>query len=178
MGKENGLTHRRGLSGGEGGSGGKRPRAAESGDFFDGLPDELVISILSKLSASAERPSDLIAVLAVYPFFLIFGSGGDLCFLPNIRVKSGFLSWIWRRCKRLNRLGLDPLVLSKASADLLAVRANRWSVSSNRFLQRCADAGSPEACYILGMVGFFASLVEMERAIIFFCCICRSYSTA
>lgn len=146
MGKDNRLTHRRGLSGGEGGSGGKRPRAAENGDFFDGLPDELVISILSKLSASAERPSDLIAVLAA--------------------------------CKRLNRLGLDPLVLSKASADLLAVRANRWSVSSNRFLQRCADAGSAEACYILGMVGFFASLMEMESPIIFFCCICRSYSTA
>ncbi|KAG6535449.1 F-box protein At1g67340-like [Zingiber officinale] len=124
VGKENGLTHGRGASGGEGGcSGRKRPRAAESGDFFDGLPDELVVSILCKLSASAERPSDLISVLTV--------------------------------CKRLNRLGLDPAVLSKASADLLAVRANRWSVSSNRFLQRCADAGSPEACYMLGMILFY-----------------------
>lgn len=90
MGKDNRLTHRRGLSGGEGGSGGKRPRAAENGDFFDGLPDELVISILSKLSASAERPSDLIAVLAAYPFFFIFGSGGDLCFCLTFEKKRGF----------------------------------------------------------------------------------------
>ncbi|KAK4789395.1 hypothetical protein SAY86_020714 [Trapa natans] len=38
----------------------RRRRAA---DLFDALPDDLVLSILSKLSATAGRPSDLISVL-------------------------------------------------------------------------------------------------------------------
>jgi TPR repeat protein len=32
------------------------------------------------------------------------------------------------------------------------VRAKAWSDDAHRFLQRCADAGNLEACYILGMV--------------------------
>ncbi|WOL00380.1 F-box protein [Canna indica] len=92
-------------------------------DFFDGLPDDLVVSILCKLSASAASPSDLTGVLMT--------------------------------CKRLKRLGTSPLVLSKASAKSLAVKAKKWSESAHRFLKRCADAGNLEACYILGMILFY-----------------------
>lgn len=35
-------------------------------DLFDALPDDIVLSILSKLSASARRPSDFISVLLTY----------------------------------------------------------------------------------------------------------------
>lgn len=54
-------------------SDGKRRRGGV--DLFDALPDELVLSILSKLSASARCPSDFINVLLTYvalfpqPFF-------------------------------------------------------------------------------------------------------------
>lgn len=41
----------------------------DSPDFFDGLPDDLVVSILCKLSASATSPSDLISVLVTYYSF-------------------------------------------------------------------------------------------------------------
>ncbi|XP_008790767.2 F-box protein At1g67340-like [Phoenix dactylifera] len=58
-------------------------------------------------------------------------------------------------CKRLNGLGLHPLVLSRAAAKSLAVRAKNWSESAHRFLKQCADAGNLEACFILGMIRFY-----------------------
>ncbi|XP_074571385.1 F-box protein At1g67340-like [Curcuma longa] len=112
-----------GVAGGGVDAGRKRTRAAEKGDLFDVLPDELVVAVLCKLSASAARPADLVAVFVV--------------------------------CRRLNRLGLDPLVLSRASAESLAVRAKSWSDFSHRYLKRCADSGNLEARYILGMIRFY-----------------------
>ncbi|KAJ8459769.1 hypothetical protein OPV22_032695 [Ensete ventricosum] len=97
--------------------------AAEWPDLFDTLPDDLVVSILSKLSASAAAPSDL----------------------ASVRIT----------CKRLNGLGLSPLVLAKASVKSLAVGARGWTESAHRFLKQCADAGNLEACYMLGMIRFY-----------------------
>ncbi|XP_072953435.1 F-box protein At5g50450-like isoform X2 [Typha angustifolia] len=110
---------RRGEEGGEA----RRRKLSAVGDLFDALPDDLVLSILCKLSASATRPFHLSSILLT--------------------------------CKRFNELGLHPLVLSKASAKSLAVRAMNWSESAHRFLNRCADAGNLEACYILGMILFY-----------------------
>lgn len=92
-------------------------------DFFDGLPDDLVVCILSKLSSSASCPADFINVLIT--------------------------------CKRLNGLGLNSMVLSKACPNSFAVKAKNWSESSHRFLKHCADAGNVEACYTLGMIRFY-----------------------
>ncbi|KAE8716610.1 F-box protein [Hibiscus syriacus] len=92
-------------------------------DMFEALPDDLVISILSKLSSSASCPSDFINVLI--------------------------------SCKRLNRFALLPLVLSKASPKLFAIKPENWSESAHRFLKSCVDAGSVEACYTLGMIYFY-----------------------
>ncbi|KAE8719338.1 F-box protein [Hibiscus syriacus] len=58
-------------------------------------------------------------------------------------------------CKRLNSLALHPLVLSKASQKMFAIKARNWSESSRRFLKDCADAGNIEACYTLGMILFY-----------------------
>ncbi|KAL8532849.1 hypothetical protein ACS0TY_009162 [Phlomoides rotata] len=58
-------------------------------------------------------------------------------------------------CKRLNRLGFNSLVLSKASQKMLAVKAKNWSESSHRFLKLCADSANVEACYTLGMIRFY-----------------------
>ncbi|PPS19664.1 hypothetical protein GOBAR_AA00909 [Gossypium barbadense] len=99
------------------------PVIAGNSDLFDALPDDLVISILSKLSSSASCPSDFINVLIT--------------------------------CKRLNSFALQPLVLSKASSKLLAIKAENWSESAHRFLKCCADAGNVEACYTLGMIRFY-----------------------
>ncbi|GLT75259.1 hypothetical protein SLA2020_469950 [Shorea laevis] len=98
-------------------------RIGEKSDLIDGLPDDLVVSILCKLSSSAYRPSDFINTLLT--------------------------------CKRLNRLALHPLVLEKAGAKALAVRAKNWSESAHRFLRLCVSAGNIEACYTLGMIRFY-----------------------
>ncbi|KAI3694155.1 hypothetical protein L1987_77116 [Smallanthus sonchifolius] len=58
-------------------------------------------------------------------------------------------------CKRFNGLGLNSLVLSKASAETFAVKAESWSACAHRFLQRCSDAGNVEASYTLGMIEFY-----------------------
>ncbi|XP_058194654.1 F-box protein At1g67340-like [Rhododendron vialii] len=99
------------------------PETAGKRDLFDGLPDDIVISILCKLSSTAGCPSDFINVLIT--------------------------------CKRLNALGLQSMVLSKASTKVLAVKATSWSESAHRFLKQCADSGNVEASYTLGMIRFY-----------------------
>ncbi|XP_040988151.1 F-box protein At5g50450-like [Juglans microcarpa x Juglans regia] len=107
----------------------KKPRTPtttslpENLDLFDGLPDDLVVFILCKLSSSASSPSDLINILFT--------------------------------CKRLNRLGLHPLVLSEAGPKAFAIKAKNWSESVHRFLKLCANAGNVEASYTLGMIRFY-----------------------
>ncbi|KAE9454845.1 hypothetical protein C3L33_13353, partial [Rhododendron williamsianum] len=101
----------------------KSPETAGKRDLFDGLPDDIVISILCKLSSTAGCPSDFINVLIT--------------------------------CKRLNALGLQSMVLSKASTKVLAVKATSWSESAHRFLKQCADSGNVEASYTLGMIRFY-----------------------
>ncbi|KAJ3697291.1 hypothetical protein LUZ61_000996 [Rhynchospora tenuis] len=93
-------------------------------DPFEALPDDLILSIFAKLSATADSPSDLITLLLV--------------------------------CKRFNALAMDPTVLSVASEKCLGIRAQRWCDPAQRFLKRCVDAGNVEACFILGMIKFYA----------------------
>ncbi|KAI3684431.1 hypothetical protein L6452_33655 [Arctium lappa] len=92
-------------------------------DLFESLPDEIVISILCKLSSTASSPSDFVTVLLT--------------------------------CKRLNKLGVHPLVLSNASPETLAVGAKNWSDEAHRFLKLCVNAGNKEAYYTLGMIRFY-----------------------
>lgn len=47
------------------------------------------------------------------------------------------------------------MVLSRISTKGISLRARNWSESAHRFLKRCADAGSLEACYTLGMIRFY-----------------------
>lgn len=112
---------------GEEKGGGKRlkgsPEKNGGGDLFDALPDDIVLSILCKLSSSGGCPLDFINVLIT--------------------------------CKRLNGLGLQPVVLSKACHKMLAIKAKNWSESAHRFLVRCVGSGSVEACFILGMILFY-----------------------
>ncbi|CAI9280534.1 unnamed protein product [Lactuca saligna] len=92
-------------------------------DLFEALPDDIVISILYKLSSTASSPSDFVAVLLT--------------------------------CKRLNNLGLHPLVVSKSCSKALAVRAKNWCEEAHRFLKLCVNAGNTEAYYMLGMIRFY-----------------------
>ncbi|XP_061338716.1 F-box protein At1g67340-like isoform X2 [Gastrolobium bilobum] len=98
-------------------------KTAADSNFFESLPDDLVLSILCKFSSTATSPSDFISVLIT--------------------------------CKRLNALGLNSLVLSKASLKTFSVKAKNWCDSAHRFLKRCSDAGNIEACYTLGMIRFY-----------------------
>ncbi|PKA47444.1 F-box protein [Apostasia shenzhenica] len=92
-------------------------------DQFARLPDDLLVCIFARLSASASSTSDL--------FYVVLS------------------------CKRFSGLCVFPLVLSKASAKCLAVRAKKWSESAHQFLRRCALAGNLDACYMLGMIRFY-----------------------
>ncbi|KAJ1407349.1 Zinc finger, MYND-type [Sesbania bispinosa] len=92
-------------------------------DLFESLPDDLVISIFSKLSSTATSPSDLVNVMTT--------------------------------CKRLNKLALHPLVLSKASPKIFSIKAENWCDSAHHLFKLCADAGNVEACYTLGMIRFY-----------------------
>ncbi|VFQ65042.1 unnamed protein product [Cuscuta campestris] len=99
------------------------PEFTRKPDFFDSLPDDIVLTILSNLSSKAECPADFVNVLIT--------------------------------CKRMNGLGFQSIVLSKASRKMLAVKARNWTESAHRFLKLCADSGNVEACYILGMIRFY-----------------------
>lgn len=44
------------------------PDVAGKSDMFDALPDDLVVSILCKLSSTARRPSDFVNVLITYAY--------------------------------------------------------------------------------------------------------------
>ncbi|XP_059643405.1 F-box protein At1g67340-like isoform X2 [Cornus florida] len=101
----------------------KQRISQERSDLFDGLPDDIIISILCKLSSTARCPSDFINILLT--------------------------------CKRLNRLGLHPLVLSRAGPKTFSIKANNWSESTHRFLQNCVNSGNIEACYTLGMIRYY-----------------------
>jgi hypothetical protein len=46
--------------------GGRRKRPAGEPDYLDALPDDLVLSILSKLAAASSAPSDLLSVHLTY----------------------------------------------------------------------------------------------------------------
>lgn len=99
------------------------PGVRLAGDMFEELPDDLVVSILRDVAASAGSPADLAGAMLT--------------------------------CKRFRELGQTKVVLARASPRCLAVRANAWSDDAHRFLQRCADAGNLEACYLLGMIRFY-----------------------
>ncbi|KAH7670298.1 HIT/MYND zinc finger-like protein [Dioscorea alata] len=58
-------------------------------------------------------------------------------------------------CKRFSGLGMNPLVLLKASKKSMAIRAKNWSESAHKFLKLCSDAGNLESCYTLGMIRFY-----------------------
>lgn len=93
------------------------------GDLFEDLPDDLLVSILADVAASARSPADLAGAIMT--------------------------------CKRFRELSQSKVVLAKVSPRCLAVRAKSWSDSAHRFLQRCADAGNLDACYLLGMIRFY-----------------------
>ncbi|KAF8762407.1 hypothetical protein HU200_009366 [Digitaria exilis] len=158
------------VAAGECAAGGRRKRLAGGPDYLDVLPDDLVLSILSKLAASASAPSDLLSVHLTYvPAPLASPSSIRLSPLrKHLRRGLVFMGIKRRRpkglgtdvsgvcrCKRLNELGGHDMVFAKASPASLAVRATSWSEPAQRFLKRCADAGNLEACYILGMIRFY-----------------------
>ncbi|CAA0321164.1 unnamed protein product [Arabidopsis thaliana] len=78
-----------------------------------------------------------------------------LCKLGSTsRCPADFIN-VLMTCKRLKGLAMNPIVLSRLSPKAIAVKANNWSEYSHRFLKRCVDAGSLEACYTLGMIRFY-----------------------
>lgn len=160
----------------------RRKRPADGPDYLDALPDDLVLSILTKVAADSSAPADLLSVHLTYVCpgttrFFINSScsigwrtlplpprrvGGEfeavLRFTENVRDKADAKDRALAdvlgvcRCKRLNELGSHDMVFAKASPASLSVKAAAWSEAAQRFLKRSADAGNLEACYILGMV--------------------------
>ncbi|KAF7016255.1 hypothetical protein CFC21_029909 [Triticum aestivum] len=129
---------------------------AAVGDLFEDLPDDLLVSILADVAASARSPADLAGAIMTYvPAYSAFLYDECKSSLGWRRRSYGELLGCARRCKRFRELGQNKVVLAKVSPRCLAVRAKSWSDSAHRFLQRCADAGNLDACYLLGMIRFY-----------------------
>jgi hypothetical protein len=71
----------------------KSPEIAGKCDLFDALPDDLVISILCKLSSSAGCPSDFINVLITYVTLRLLLSS-CLIFIRRLVIDSGLSTGI------------------------------------------------------------------------------------
>ncbi|CAL9045949.1 unnamed protein product, partial [Musa banksii] len=145
----------------------KRPRGAPAGapaevedraDYFDGLPDDLVVSVLSKLSSSARRPLDLISAMLTckrfhglghHPLVLSKVSAGCLGVRANTWSDSShrFL----KRCADCGNL--------EASYMLGMIRfyalENRGSGAS--LMARAAIGSNPAALYSLSVIQFNGS---------------------
>ncbi|XP_057972380.1 F-box protein At1g67340-like [Malania oleifera] len=78
-----------------------------------------------------------------------------LCKLSSVAASPSDLLSVRITCKRLNRLGAYPLVLSSAGAGAFDIDAGKWSESAHRFLKQCVAAGNVEAYYTLGMIRFY-----------------------
>lgn len=135
---------------------------------LDGAPALTTCRMISLSSSSANSPPPL----HLPPILSTFSSRmlihlANFCFclvsLPFFLLFNIFGDNFCNRCKRLNQLGLHPLVLSKAGAKAFAIKAKNWSESADRFLKLCANAGNVEASYTLGMV---SSLLEVLLKII------------
>ncbi|KAJ0890474.1 putative tetratricopeptide-like helical domain superfamily [Helianthus annuus] len=74
-----------------------------------------------------------------------------LCKLSSTASSPSDFIAVLHTCKRLNKLGLHPFVLSKSCSKALAVRAKNWYEEAHKFLKLCVDASNTEAYYILGM---------------------------
>ncbi|KAJ8772310.1 hypothetical protein K2173_027487 [Erythroxylum novogranatense] len=78
-----------------------------------------------------------------------------LCKLSSSASCPSDLTNVFLTCRRLNRLGMHPLVLSKASPNTFAIKAKNWSESAHRFFKQSVAAGNTEACFTLGMIRFY-----------------------
>ncbi|CAO2173660.1 unnamed protein product [Urochloa humidicola] len=53
-------------------------------------------------------------------------------------------------------------MLLRASVAAVTLRAATWSELAHRLLRRCAAAGSPHSCYLLGMVAASKKMFTSE----------------
>ncbi|XP_057838204.1 F-box protein At5g50450 [Cryptomeria japonica] len=58
-------------------------------------------------------------------------------------------------CKRFCSAASNEKVHAHASMGTLSVKASKWNDESHKYLKLCADAGNPEARYMLGMIQFY-----------------------
>ncbi|XP_062224503.1 F-box protein At1g67340-like [Phragmites australis] len=135
---------------------GKRQRIeqAPASDLgaFEGaalLPQELILSVLAAVSASADKPADFFSAMLTYVMrdqsvsyvlyvdrvLVLFGKENDA------RVPDGIDH---RRCKKFMMLGEHRQVRKVASELCVAVRA-----------ASCGDAGNPDTNYLLSMILFY-----------------------
>uniref|UniRef100_A0A1J3CKK1 F-box protein n=1 Tax=Noccaea caerulescens TaxID=107243 RepID=A0A1J3CKK1_NOCCA len=126
----------------------------KTGDFTPGRKRRRCVSPMPETKAGPDFldsvPDDLVVSI--------------LCRLGSTsRCPADFIN-VLMTCKRLNSLATSPLVLSRLSPKAIAVKAQNWSESAHRFLKRCVDAGSLEACYTLGMIRFYCLQIRGNGA--------------
>jgi hypothetical protein len=105
------------------------------------LPDDIVAAVLVDVAAAADRPGDLLSIFMTLAYLFL---GPVLC------LTSSFLST--NRCKKFYSLGWSPSVVKSASPGALSIPAKSWCPGAKIFLQRCEEAGSIDASFMLGMV--------------------------
>ncbi|XP_071711339.1 F-box protein At5g50450-like [Rutidosis leptorrhynchoides] len=91
----------------------------------------------------------------------LFGSLHDdivlliLCKLSSTASSPSDLIVVLLTCKRLNKLGVHPMVLSKSCSNVFSLRAKNWCDDAYRFLKLCVNSGNTDAYYTLGMIQFY-----------------------
>lgn len=70
------------------------PDVAGKSDLFDALPDDLVVSILCKLSSTARCPSDFVNVLITYAYLLFYFFSPFVTLSPKYVTDVCILIWM------------------------------------------------------------------------------------
>ncbi|KXG30224.1 hypothetical protein SORBI_3004G147300 [Sorghum bicolor] len=109
-----------------------RARMENQMGAFAVLPQELILCVLTALSASVDKPADL--------------------FNQMIDDDDASLSTYY--CKQFRRLMLNSKVLQAAAAACVSVRPHRLCTAAERFIRLCGDHGNADANFFLGMIQF------------------------
>ncbi|GJX24067.1 F-box domain, cyclin-like protein [Tanacetum coccineum] len=101
-----------------------------------------------------------------------------LCKLSSTSSSPSDFIAVHLTCKRLNKLGVNPLVLKESCKKSLAVRAKNWCDGAHRYLKLCVKADNTEAYYTLGMIRFYCLQNRGSGASLMAKAAIRSHATA
>ncbi|RRT32939.1 hypothetical protein B296_00040419 [Ensete ventricosum] len=147
----------------------KRPRVAatelpakeERVDYFKRLPDDIVVSVLSKLSSSADRPSDLFSSMLTCKRFhalgqhpLVLSTASSRCLAVSAKTWSDSSHGYLKRCVDCGNLDACYML---GMVGLIRFYALERRGSGASLMARAAIGSNPAALYSLAVIQFNGS---------------------